>query len=151
MVRLFLRRMLDWIGGTNRDYGKSWLHERKEAKAAGTAKPWYFGISLEHLRNAAGWASAAMLGGGISASTGDHSHHAMTYIFWYGGATLFVLAAIVLTGAVERRRVASNVPRLGPTYRTKGHELTGSPSESMGDVLKAAREQGLLRETAEGP
>ncbi len=46
-----------------------------------------------------------MLGGGISASTSDRSHREVTYLFWYGGAGLFVLATIVLTSVIERRRI----------------------------------------------
>jgi hypothetical protein len=102
-----MRHPVRWIKERlRRDYSKSWLQERKERGAAWPSNAErLFGFSLEHLRNAAGFAGAAMLGGGISASTSDHSHHTVTYLFWYGCAGLFVVAAVVLTRMIERRRV----------------------------------------------
>jgi hypothetical protein len=58
-----------------------------------------------------------MLGGGISASTSDHSHHTVTYLFWYGCAGLFVTTTVVLTRVIERRRLRESegqIERAGP-------------------------------------
>jgi len=124
-----------------REWSANWSG-RKQPSSKGRV----FGFSLEHLRTAAGWAAAVMLGGGISASTGDHSHRAMTYLFWYGCAGLFVGTAIVLTSVIERRRPK---PSAGPTVKYRGFEVTGRPSESTSELLQAVRASGLLVETPE--
>lgn len=144
-----LNRLVGWVDGPLRDHSKSWFRDGKER---GVAPPRntrrIFGFSLEHLRTAAGWAAAAMLGGGISASTGDHSHHAMTYVFWYGCAGLFVVSTIVMTGVTERRGTERPA---GPTVKYGELEVTGRPSESASELLQAVRVAGLLVETPESP
>jgi hypothetical protein len=114
---------------------KSGLAEWKERKPAPRSGGTIF--RLEHWRNAAGFAAAAMLGGGISASTADHSHETVTYWFWYGCAGAFILTTIILTGVIERRRMKAAhavVVTTGPPVTAPG------PGESL--VIKPLPEGG---------
>lgn len=84
---------------------QTWKERRATPGARAARRPGWF--TLVHVRTGAAFAAAAMLGGGISTSTSDHTHHAVTYLFWYGCAGLFVLVAVLLTRVIERRRLAN--------------------------------------------
>ncbi len=63
---------------------------------------WLGFVNLTHVRAVAGVTLGITGGAAIQLSTSDHSHHAVTYAGWYGGAVLALIVAVAATIAIER-------------------------------------------------
>ena len=65
------------------------------------------GLALQLLLGASGVLAAGALAKGVDFSTDGHGHEFVTYLAWYGAGAIFVIATVVLSIAIYKRREAT--------------------------------------------